>query len=313
MAGKRGNKRKQQEARRQAHLDRVAGASADAAGGHGQRRERVRDDAARAAAAGPSAARWLVASAAGGPRDVRAVDVVADLLALDPRTRLRSRGDDELRGLAGHVETLVTLGATVASGRRLVDVLVADEQDRAALEPSLDLDALLTDGPVTDRSHDRTIRLAEAMLARAAEHRDGGVDLYDMVAPVGLARHERADEIEIEVRVGTEGVGLLAGPDPAIVTVSGGWIATSPMELFLTAARGLLEGTPAEVGGAALYAWLDHAVAHPDDPWWTSLSTIIEVDAPALLQQSAARAGSDHPDVAGAALVDLVALRHPLL
>lgn len=311
MAGKRGNKRKQQEARRQAHLDRVAGAPTGAAGD--QRRERRRDDAARVAAAGPSAARWLVASAAGDPRDVRAVDVVADLLALDPRTRLRGRGEDDLRGLAGHVESLVTMGAVAPSGRTLVEVLVADEEDRTALEPSLDLDALLADGPVTDRSHDRTIRLAGAMLARAAEHRDGRVDLYELVAPVGLARHASADEIEIAVRVGTEGVGLLAGPDPAIVTVSGGWIATSPTELFLAAARGLLEGTAAEVGGAALYAWLDHAVAHPDDPWWTSLSTIIAVDAPALLQQSAARAGSDHPDVAGAALVELVALRHPLL
>lgn len=310
MAGRRG-RRRQEEARRQAHLDRVTGGSAEAAGE--RRRERRRDDAARAAAAGPSAARWLLADPGGDVRDVRAVDVVADLLALDPRTRLRGRGDADLRRLAGHAESLVTMGASAPSGRPLLDVLVADAGDRAALEPSLDMEALLSDAPITDRTHDRTVRLAEAMLARAAEHRDGDVDLCAQVAPVGLDRHASADEIEIAVRVGTEGVGLMASPDPAIVTVSGGWIGTSPMELFLAAARGLLEGTPAEVGGAALHAWLDHAVAHPGDPWWTSLTTIIEVDAPELLQQSAARAGSDHPDVAGGVLVELIALRHPLL
>lgn len=310
MAGKRG-KRKQQEARRQAHLDRVAGGAAEARSD--ERRAHRRDDAARAAAVGPSAARWLVTDPDGAARDAHAVDVVAELLALDPRTRLRGRGDEELRGLAGHVESLVTMGAAAPSGRPLLDVLVADADDRAALEPALDLDALLADGPVTDRSHDRTVRLAEAMLRRAAEHRDGQVDLYGLVAPAGMSRHARADEIETLVRVATEDVALLPGPDPAIVTVSGGWVATSPLELFLTAARGLLDGTAAEVGGAALYAWLDHAVAHPDDPWWTSLSAIIDVDAPALLQQSSARAGSDHPDVAGAVLVELVALRHPLL
>ncbi len=310
MAGKRG-KHKKQEARRQAHLDRVAGGSAEPRGD--ERREHRRDDAARAAAAGPSAARWLVADAGRATPGARAVDVVADLLALDPRTQLRGRGDEELRQLAGHVESLVTMGAETPSGRLLLEVLVEDPDDRAALEPALDVEALLSDGPVTDRSHDRTIRLAEAMLARAAQQRDGHVDLYQLVAPVGMVRHDRADELETLVRVGTDGVSLLPGPDPAIVTASGGWIATSPLELFLTAARGLLEGTPAEVGGAALYGWLDHVAARPDDPWWTSLSTIIEVDAPALLQQSAARAGSDHPDVAGAVLVELVALRHPLL
>lgn len=310
MAGKRG-KRKQQEARRRAHLDRVAGGSAEPKGD--ERREHRRDDAARSAAVGPSAARWLVPTSSGAPRQVRAVDVVSELLTLDPRTRLRGRGDEELRALAGHVESLVTMGATAPSGRLLLDVLVADAEDRAALEPSLDVDALLADAPVTDRSHDRTVRLAEAMLGRAAAHRDGQVDLYELVAPVGTTRHGRADEIETLVRVATEGVALLPGPDPAVVTVSGGWVATSPLELFLTAARGLLEGEPADVGGAALYAWLDRALVRPDDPWWMSLSTILEVDAGALLQQAAARAGSDHPDVAGTVLVELIALRHPLL
>lgn len=310
MAGKRG-RRKQQEARRQAHLDRVAGGAAEPRSD--ERREHRRDDAARAAAVGPSAARWLVTDPDGAAREAQAVDVVADLLTLDPRTRLRGRGEEELRALAGQVESLVTMGAEAPSGRPLLDVLVANPDDRAALEPALDLDALLGDGPVIDRSHDRTVRLAEAMLSRAAEHRDGQVDLYALVAPAGMSRHDCADEIETLVRVATEGVRLLPGAEPAIVTVSGGWVATSPLELFLTAARGLLEGTPAEVGGAALYAWLDHAVVQPDDPWWTSLSSIIEVDAPALLQQSSARAGSDHPAVAGAVLIELIALRHPLL
>ena len=74
-----------------------------------------------------------------------------------------------------------------------------------------------------------------------------------------------------------------------------------------------LDGRAAEVGGAELYAWLDGVARDAGDPWWLGLSRIVDVDAPLLLQQSAARAGSDHPDVAGGVLVELVALRHPLL
>jgi hypothetical protein len=298
--------------RRQAHIDRVSGASDPAAGE--QRRARRRDEAARSAAAGPSAARWLVAEpdaplGAGG----RPLDVVADLLALDPRTRLRGRGDAELRALAGGVERLVGIGATTPSGRTLLEVLVADPEARAALSPSLDLEALLADAPVSDRSHDRTIRVAEAMLARADEHRRGVVDLHALVAPVGLERHPAADELETIVHVATEHVTIPANAAPAVATTSDGWIGASPVELFLTAARGLLDGTAAAVGGAALYAWLDGVTRDAGDPWWLTLTGILEVDVPELLQPAAARAGSDHPDVAGAVLTELVALRHPLL
>lgn len=313
MAGKR-DKRKQREARGQAHLDRVTGG--DRAGDAGQvRRERARDAAARAAAAGPSAARWLVADSgeSGAGVSGRPLDVVAELLALDPRTRLRGRGDRDLRRLAGHVESLVAMGATAPSGRLLLDVLVADEGTRAALEPSLDVEALLADTPVTDRSHDRTVRVAAAMLARAQEHRDGAVDLYELVAPVGVGRHERADELETVVHVATEHVPAPASPTPAVVVTTGGWIGASPVELFLAAARGLLDGAAAEVGGAALYAWFTQVVRDPADPWWLGLSAILEVDPPSLLQPAAARAGSDHPDVAGGVLAELISLRHPLL
>lgn len=313
MAGKR-DKRKRQEARRRAHLDRVAATNADAArdGVEGtERRRREREAAARTASVGPSAARWLVADTRDGRVTGRPVDVVATLLALDPRTRLRGRGDAELRALAGHVEALVQMGAAAPSGRSLAEVLVPDADARAALEPSLDLDALLGDGPVSDRSHDRTVRLAEAMLDRAAAHRAGEVDLHALVAPVGVDRHPSADELETIVAV--EHVTLPANPDAAVVVTGEGWVATSPVELFLTAARGLLAGRAAEVAGAALYAWLERVGRDPLDPWWSGLSTIVDVDAPALLQQAAARAGSDHPVVAGGVLVELISLRHPLL
>jgi hypothetical protein len=315
VAGKR-DKRKRQEARRRAHLDRVAATNAGAArdGVEGtERRRREREAAARTASIGPSAARWLVADTTDEHVTGRPVDVVADLLALDPRTRLRGRGDAELRTLAGHVEALVQMGAAAPSGRLLVEVLVPDADARAALEPSLDLDALLGDGPVSDRSHDRTVRLAEAMLERAAAHREGEVDLHALVAPVGVDRHPVADELEVIVAVAVEHVPLPANPEPAVVVTTGGWVAASPVELFLAAARGLLDGRAAEVAGAALYAWLERVGRDPLDPWWSGLSTIVDVDAPALLQQAAARAGSDHPDVAGGVLVELVSLRHPLL
>lgn len=309
MAGKR-DRHKRQEARRRAHLDKVTGPSPRTAGN--ERRERLRAAAAHAAAAGPSAARWLVADAE-DPRASHPVDVVADLLALDPRTRLRGRGEEPLRRLAGHVEALVAMGATAPSGRRLVEVLVEDPDVVAELEPSFDLDALLSDGPVTDRRHHRTVRLAEAMLARAAQHRDGVVDLHELAAPVGTGRHPSADEIETITGVATEHVAVPANPQPAVVVATGGWVGASPVELFLACARGMVSGTAAEVVGAALYAWLERTVRDPGDPWWSPLSTFVEVDPPALLQQSAARAGSDHPDVAGGVLADMIALQHPLL
>lgn len=308
MADRR-DKRRRQEARRQAHLDRLAEEGAAAP----DRREQRREQAARAAAAGPSAARWLVAHGDPTERRSRTLDVVADLLALDPRTRLRGRGDAELRAIAGHVDDLLGMGAEAPSGRSLLEVLVADPEDREALAPSLDLDALLSEAPVSGRSHDRTVRLAEAMLARAEEHRTGEIDLHALVAPVGTDRHDAADELEAVVRLATEHVTVPPSAAPAIVVAAGGWVGASPVELFLTAARGLLDGRAAEVGGAALYRWLDGVARDAADPWWLTLSGILDVDVAPLLQQSAARAGSDHPEVAGSILVEMIALRHPLL
>lgn len=308
MADRR-DKRRRQEARRQAHLARLADDGTPTA----DRQEQRRGEAARAAAAGPSAARWLVPRGDGGDRRSVPLDVVADLLALDPRTRLRGRGDAELRELAGRVDDLVGMGAEAPSGRSLLEVLVGDDERRRTLEPTLDIDALLADTPVSDRSHDRTVRLAEAMLARAEEHRTGDVDLHGLVAPVGADRHEVADELEAIVRLATEHVTVPPSAAPAVVVTSGGWVGVSPVELFLSAARGLLDGRAGEVGGAALYRWLDGVVRDAADPWWLTLAGILDVDVPPLLQQSAARAGSDHPDVAGGILTEMIALRHPLL
>ncbi len=305
MAAKKGRRDKHaaQEARRAAQMKRLAESTSASGETGAQRRQAERDEAARIAAAGPSAARWLVPAP---------IDVVADLLALDPRTRLRGRGDEELRALAGHAEHLVTLGATVPSGRTLGEVVVPDDEARAALEPALDLDTLLSGGPVSDGTQDRVIRLAEELLARAEEHRRGEVDLHALVAPVGAPRHPRADGIETTVRVALDGVAVPAGPDPAVVVTTAGWLAVAPTELFLAAARGMLVGDERDVAGAALHTWLTEVAADPGEPWFMALSTIVDVDVPPLLQQAAARAGSDHADVAGSVLVELIGLRHPL-
>lgn len=305
MAGKRDGKGK--AARRKAQLDRLAASS----GAGDARRARERDAAARSAAAGPSAARWLVPAGDGDTVTV-AVDVVADLLALDPRTTLRGRGGDQLRGLAASVADLIALDAAAPSGRLLVDVVTDDEPLRQQLRPSFDLDALLGGGPVAGDRHDRTVRVAEALLARGAQHREGAIDLHQQVAPVGSERHGRADEVEATVRVATDGLSLPAGPDPAVVTTTGGWVAVGPVELFFAAGRGLLTGSAGEVGGAALVTWLDQARRGRADGWWPALQSRFPVEAAPLLDQAAARAGSDHPDVAGAAVVELIAARYPV-
>ncbi len=305
MAAKKGRRDKHaaQQARREAQMKRLAESTSASGETGAQRRQAERDEAARMAAAGPSAARWLVPAP---------VDVVADLLALDPRTRLRGRGDEELRTLAGHVERLVTLGAEVPSGRSLAEVVVPDAGARAALEPELDLDALLSGGPVSDGTQDRVVRLAEELLARAEEHRRGEVDLHALVAPVGAPRHPLADGLETTVRVALDGMPVPAGPDPAVVVTTAGWLAVAPTELFLTAGRGMLVGDERDVAGAALHTWLTRVAADPGEPWFMALSTIVDVDVASLLQQAAARAGSDHADVAGSVLVELIGLRHPL-
>jgi hypothetical protein len=278
-----------------------------------RRRARARDAAERAAGAGPSAARWIVlVHGDDGSTTTVVVDAVADVLALDPRTRLRGRGDAALRALAGRLDELVTAGAVAPSGRTLLEVLVTDETSRRVLAPSLDLDALLGGGPVGAARHDRTVRIAEALLSRADEHRAGRVDLHEEVAPVGVARHDLADEVEALVHVATEGYAATAGPDPAVVVTPEGWIGVSPVELFITAARGVLEGAARDVGGAALARWLAAAQRHGGDAWWMGLSSRIPIDAGGLLQDAAARGGADHPDVVGDLLVDLVAGRYPL-
>lgn len=305
MAGKRSGKGR--DARRRAQLDRLAASSG---GGEGaERRSRARDDAARAAAAGPSAARWLVAAPDGS---THALDVVADLLRLDPRTTLRGRGGDDLRALAGAAADLVGAEAVAPSGRSLAEVVTDDPALRDQLRPRLDLDALLSGGPVAADHADRTVRVAEALLSRADEHRRGELDLHGLVAPVGVDRHPAADEVEATVTVATDGLDLPTSPEPAVVTVTGGWVAVGPVELFLAAGRGLLTGAAAEVGGAALAGWLHEVVRDASEPRWAALSARVPADAAALLEAAAARAGSDHPDVVGPALVELIGLRHPI-
>jgi hypothetical protein len=308
VAGKRD---KGKAARRRAQMERLAASTASGTGD--ARRARDRERAARAAAAGPSAARWLVPADPTDPTGATVgVDLVADLLALDPRTTLQGRGGDRLRQLAARVADLVALDAMVPSGRALVEVVTEDEELRAALRPSFDLDALLGGGPVAGDRHDRTIRVADALLTRATAHRDGRVDLYAAVAPVGTERHPLADEVEATVRVATGQLQVPTSADPAVVVTTGGWVAVAPVELFLAAGRGLLSGGARDVGGAALVTWLQQVQRGTEDGWWTALDVRLPVDAASLLDDAASRAGSDHPDVAGAALVDLVGARYPV-
>lgn len=256
----------------------------------------------------PTAARWLVLDGDGG---VRPVDVVAELLALDPRTKLRSRDGEVLRALAAAVEQLVGAGAVCPSGTPLLDVLVVDEDVRERVTPSMDLDALLAGEEPVARAADRTIRLAGAMTERAAAHRDGLVDLVAAVAPPGPGRHAAADAVDVAVLTATAAVRLPADPAPAVVTLDGGWLGASPFELFITAARGLPSGPVADAVGEGVARWFDGWVRGPD-PWRQPLLDRVPVDADGLLHDAAARAGSDHPAVLGGVLAEQIALRHRL-
>src|SRR5690606_29791402 len=122
-----------------------------------------------------------------------------------------------------------------------------DPEVRAALRPSLDLDALVEGGPLRGDRADRTVRVAQALLERAAAHREGRVDLHAEVAPVGSPRHPQADEVETTVRVAISGLAVPASADPAVVTVTGGWLGVDVLELFLAAGRGVLTGVVCDV------------------------------------------------------------------
>lgn len=257
---------------------------------------------------GPTAARWLVL---GDDGDVRAVDVVAELLALDPRTKLRSRDGDVLRALAAAVEQLVGAGAVCPSGTPLLEVVVADEDVRERVTPSMDLEALLSGEEPVARATDRTIRLAGALTERAQAHRAGEVDLAAAVAPPGPGRHPHADAVEAAVAFAVGDVRLPADPAPAVVILDGGWVAASPFELFVTAARGVPGGPVGDAVGEGIARWFDGWVRGPD-PWRQPLLDRIPVDADGLLHDAAARAGSDHPSVLGGVLAEQVGMRHSI-
>lgn len=266
-----------------------------------------RDEQQRLAAVPATAARWLVLGEGG----TTAVDVVAQLLRLHPRTRLRSRDGDVLRALAAAVEQLVGAGAVCPSGAPLLEVLVTDEDTREKVTPRFDLDALLAGEEPEHRAMDRTIRLAGAMVERAAQHRAGRVDLAALVAPPGAPRHAVADEVDALVAVATQEVVLPADPAPAVTTLEDGWVGAAPLELFLVAASGLADGVAADAVGEGIARWFDGFVRGPD-PWRQPLLDRFPVDADGLLHDAAARAGSDHPVVLGGVLAELVRARHPI-
>ncbi len=255
-----------------------------------------------------TAARWLVLDDEG---DVRAVDVVGELLALDPRTKLQSREGKLLRAIAAAVDQLVGLDAVCASGEPLLEVLVPDPEDRGKLTPSLDLDALLRGDAPESRTADRTIRLAGLLSARAAAHRAGEVDLVAAVAPPGPGRHPLADRVEAALPGSMGTWPRPAGPTPAVVTLDGGWVGASPFELFVGLARGAFDEAIVEVAGEAVARWLDRWSLGPD-PWRQALRDIVPVDADGLLHDAATRAGSDHPVVVAGPLAQLVRSQHPM-
>ncbi len=112
----------------------------------------------------------------------------------------------------------------------------------------------------------------------------------------------------------TEGLAVPAGPEPAVVTTTGGWVAVAPVELFLAAGRGLLDGAARQRSvGAALAALAAGGRPRPGGAPLVGAAGPDRPRTPAgLLQAAAARAGSDHPDVVGPALVELIGLRHPV-
>lgn len=297
-----------------AHIDRLVAES-----GAGERRKaRERETAERAAAVAASPGRWLVpagAGDAGAPIGLAGatgvpLDVIADLLALDPRTHLQGRNGSRLRTIAAAVEVLVSSGATTIGGVPLVDVVVTDDEERVALAPSWDMDALLGGDVGAPSPVDRTIRLAVALMDSARAHHEGARDLVADVGLPGVDRHPMATEIETIAAVAVGDWPLPVVVDPAAVVHRDGWVAVSPFELFLCAARGLLTGTVADVAGSLLAAWLE--TFGRLDPWEAALRDRVTVDASGILQQAASRAGSDHPDVMGSVVAELVALRHPL-
>lgn len=256
----------------------------------------------------PTAARWLVLDDEGA---VRGVDVIGELLDLDPRTKLRSRDGEVLRALAAAVEQLVGAGAVCPSGTPLLEVVVADEDVRAKVTPSMDLEALLSGEEPVARTADRTIRLAGALTERARAHRAGEVDLAAAVAPPGPGRHPVADDVDAAVARATDDVRLPADPAPAVVTLDGGWIGASPFELFVAAARGVPSGPVADTIGEGLARWFDGWVRGPD-PWRQPLLDRVDVDADGLLHDAAARAGSEHPTVLGGVLAEQVSMRYAM-
>ena len=256
----------------------------------------------------PTAARWLVLDDDG---EVAPVDVVGDLLALDPRTKLRSRDGHLLRALAAAVEQLVGANAVCPSGTPLVEVVVADAATRDRVVPSMDLEALLSGEEPVARATDRTIRLAGALTERAQAHRAGDVDLVAAVAPPGPGRHPLADDVDRVVAAAAGDVRLPADPAPAVVTLDGGWVGASPFELVLAASRGIASGPVADAVGEGIARWFDGWVRGPD-PWRQPLLDRVAVDADGLLHDAAARAGSDHPTVLGGVLAEQVAMRYRL-
>jgi hypothetical protein len=302
-------KRKKKRRDPHAHIDRlVAGSGADPAKAAAAKAEH-RDAAGRTAAIPVTAARWLIVSSDGGAAVPR--DLVAELLALDPRTTLRSREGETLRAIAAAAESLVAAGAVCPSGTRLVEVLVADGPARQALAPSLDLDALLSGDAPTSTVADRTIRLADAMVERASAHRSGAVDLAARVAPPGAGSHPNDEGVRVLANLARERMPLAANPAPAVVTLEAGWIGAAPMELFMVAAGRLAQGPVADVVGEGLARWLAGWSLGPD-PWRQQLLGIVAVDADGLLHEAATRAGSDHPRVLGGVLCELVGMRHPI-
>lgn len=302
-----GRKRKggDRDKRRKAQLDRLAAGDGEAGAA---RKAQARDAAAHAAAAEPSAARWLVA----GDDGVQARDVVAELLGLDVRTSLQGRGSDRLRELAAAVNELVGLGAVAPSGQPLLEVFVDDEAARDALSPALDLDALLTGEAPAASTHDRAVRMAQALLEIARRHRDGEVDLHARVAPPRTPRHPGADEVDALLAIGLpEGLRRPASVEPAITLTESGWLGASPWELVVIAGRGLATGPIAGPIGEGIATWLHTVADGRADDWSRALSMLVPFDAGLLLRDAATRAGSDHPRVVAEIIAELVATRMP--
>lgn len=277
--------RRKQDARRQAAVQRAAERTGT------PNRDLARERREALAGLTPSAARVLVHSPAGP----RSVDPVVTALAFARGIlSLQGAGSDDARARASlvHRALRTPIATEVPSGLTLAEALRVDPAS------------------VPEGEHDGAITVAEHLTAAGRSHEDGEIDLYARVAPMGLDRHPRADEVDIvcSAVLSPEVADDDARPRLVLVT-DDGWLEVWPPAAMEARSRGVLAGVTSEVVGEGLYRWLTgpqaDAVASsgPD-----ALPDLFGgADIRALVRTASQRAGADHARLAGPVLLEMLA------